>query len=76
MDQLRIAAYCAVLFAYVTCSIPAILNASRCDYSSWNELFFFLFFGGEAQQISKGANKAALFYVEQTVTVHIVLFYV
>ena len=32
--------------------------------------------GWEAQQISKRMNKAALFYVEQTVTVRIVLFYV
>ena len=31
--------------------------------------------GWEAQQISKGVNKACLFYVELTVTVHIVLFY-
>ena len=32
--------------------------------------------GLEAQQPSKGVKKAALFYVEQTVTVHIVLFHV
>ena len=32
--------------------------------------------GWEAYQVSKGMNKAALFYVEQTVTVHIVMFYV
>ena len=32
--------------------------------------------GWEAYQVSKGMNKAALFYVEQTVIVHIVLFYV
>ena len=30
----------------------------------------------EAQQISKGVNKAALFYVKGTVNVHTVLFYV
>ena len=30
----------------------------------------------EAQQILKRVNKSPLFYVEQTVTVHIVLFYV
>ena len=31
--------------------------------------------GLEAQQISKRVNKAALSFVEQTVTLHIVLFY-
>ena len=30
----------------------------------------------EAKQLSKGVNKAVLFYVEQIATVHIVLFYV
>ena len=29
----------------------------------------------KTQQISKGVNEAVLFYVEQTITVHIVLFY-
>ena len=32
--------------------------------------------GCEAQQTSKAAYKVVLFYVEQTVTLHIVLFYV
>ena len=41
---------------------------TRCDWS--------LGFIRVHEVISKGVNKAALLYVEPTVTVHIVLFYV
>ena len=47
---------------YVTPSTPYVLAlVISTDYN--------------ARQISKGVNKAVLLYVEQTVTVHFVLFY-
>ena len=57
--------------------LSAFLARSRmCPWSNiWHHRTLIEQTGCETQHISKGVNKTALFYIEQTVTVDIVLFY-